>query len=244
MRLDTVEELQREHEEHLARGGCFVAGHWDLSEGTICEAELVAPNDSHLMLTARVVWVAGEPTPGVGLAFLDFGTELREQIDAFVEAAAKVDAPAPKARAAAALSGRKRAPLNAHERLRGLTAAQQARVAMGKDVNERMVLERIYGKAVWELLLNNSRLTHPEVARIARMGALPVPQLDTICSNPGWLTSGQVRRALLANRRLTPAMIEKVLRATPKHELKLVSKQTAYPPQVRDVAKRILGPRS
>ncbi len=236
MRIDTVEALQHEHEQHLSSGGCFVSGHWELSEGMICDAELVAPDDSRLTLAARVVWVAAEP-PGVGLAFLDFGASLRERIDAFVAAAVAADQPP----ARPAVRDSKRSPLNAHERLRGLSPAQQAKVAMGNDVNERIVLERIYGKAVWEVLLHNQRLTPPEVVRIARMGAVPLPQLELICSNPGWLSSGQVRRALLANRRLSPAMIEKVLRVTPKHELKLLPKQTAYPAQVREVARRMLG---
>ena len=239
MRIDTVEALEREHEQHLSRGGCFVSGSWDLSEGAICDAELVAPDDSRLTLAARVVWVADEPA-GVGLAFLDFGTALRDRIDAFVTAAA---AAGKKPGRPAARDG-KRTPLNAHERLRGLTGAQQAKVAMGPDVNQRVVLERIYGKAVWEVLLHNSRLTHPEVSRIARMGSISLPLLETICSNPGWLSSGQVRRALLANHRLSPAMIEKVLRATPKHELKLMPKQTAYSAQVREAARRMLGLRS
>ena len=58
--------------------------------------------------------------------------------------------------------------------------------------------------------------------------------------NVRWLASPQVRRALLGNRRLTAAMIDKVLRATPKHELNLVPKQTAYPSPVREATRRIL----
>jgi hypothetical protein len=103
-----------------------------------------------------------------------------------------------------------------------------------------MALERLYGKTVWEALLRNPRVTHPEVARIARMGALPRPLLELIVGNTAWLRSPEVRRALLSNLRLTPDMITRVLRLLPKHELRLVPQQTAYPHPVRDVARRIL----
>jgi hypothetical protein len=133
-----------------------------------------------------------------------------------------------------------RAPLNAHERLRGLSPVEQLKVAREGEVNERIVLERLYGKFVWEALLSNPRLTPPEVARIARMGQLPRPQLEHILANNAWLQQPQVRRALLANPRVSREGIEKVLRATPKAELRLVPKQTAYPPAVRDIASRLL----
>lgn len=133
-----------------------------------------------------------------------------------------------------------RPALNVHERLRGLSPAEQLKVARDSDVNARIVLERLYGKAVWEPLLANPRLTPPEVARIARMGSLPRPLIETILGNPGWLQSPLVRRALLANPRLSRDGIDKVLRATPKAELRLIPKQTAYPHGVRDAAARML----
>ncbi len=133
-----------------------------------------------------------------------------------------------------------RAPLNAHERLRGLSPAEQYKIARDGEINERIVLERLYGKGVWEALLANPRLTPPEVARIARMGSLPRPQLEHILTNPAWLASPQVRRALLSNPRLPRDGVDKVLRATPKAELRLIPKQVSYPPGVRELATRLL----
>ena len=74
-----------------------------------------------------------------------------------------------------AAEDRSPAARNMHERLRGLTLVQQIKLARDGEVSERMILERMYGKNVWEPLLRNPRLTGPEVARIARMGALPRP---------------------------------------------------------------------
>ena len=139
-------------------------------------------------------------------------------------------------------AGAPRAPIakNLHERLRGLTLAEQVKKAHSPDPAERMALERMYGKAVWEALLRNPRLTAPEVSRIARMGSLPRPMIEVIVGNGSWLQVAEVRRALLSNPRLGTDQILRVLRLMPKHELKLASTMTAYPHAVRDAAKRLL----
>jgi hypothetical protein len=105
------------------------------------------------------------------------------------------------------------------ERVRNLSLAEQQKVARRGELPDRIALERLYGKAVWETLLSNSRLTPPEVLRISRMVSLPTPLIEVIVSNRAWLSSPQVRRALLANRRLTKDMVMTVLRATPKSGL-------------------------
>jgi len=127
-----------------------------------------------------------------------------------------------------------------HERMRGLTLVQQLKFAHQGEMQERILLERLYGKAVWEALLRNPRITAQEVARIARMGALPRPLLEQIVGNGGWLQVPEVRRALLTHPRLTADQVVRILRLLPKHELKLVVAQSAYPMQVREHARRIL----
>ncbi len=132
------------------------------------------------------------------------------------------------------------APRHVHERLRGLTLAAQIKLAASGELHERIVLERLYGKNVWETLLRNPRLTPPEVSRIARYGSLPRVLLEIILGNATWLQVPEVRRALLANPRLGTDQILKVLRLTPRHELRLAASQTAYPHAVRQAAKLLL----
>lgn len=127
-----------------------------------------------------------------------------------------------------------------HERLRGLSLAEQIKKAKGGTVTERTLLERIYGKNVWEALLRNPALTAPEVARIARMGSLPRPLLEIILGNGGWLQVPEIRRALLSNPRLGTDQILKLLRMMSKQELKLATMQTAYTMAVRSQAKTLL----
>lgn len=127
-----------------------------------------------------------------------------------------------------------------HERLRGLTLAAQLKLAASGELHERIVLERLYGKNVWETLLRNPRLTPPEVSRIARYGSLPRVLLEIVLGNATWLQVPEVRRALLTNPRLGTDQILKVLRLTPKHELRLAASQTAYPHAVRQAARQLL----
>ncbi|HVV86191.1 MAG TPA: hypothetical protein VHE35_24215 [Kofleriaceae bacterium] len=154
-------------------------------------------------------------------------------------AAAAPDAPADAAPDDVAVDER-HAPRNVHERLRNLPIARQLDLAHRGELQERIVLERMYGKTVWEALLRNPRITGPEVARIARMGALPRPLLEIIVGNGGWLQIPEVRRALLANPRLGNDQALRVLRLLPKHELKLATLQSAYPYAVRDAARRLV----
>ena len=154
-------------------------------------------------------------------------TDARPTIDVAAHAAAEpIDEP-PSAR-------------TMHAELRGLSLAEQVKKAQAGDITERMILERIYGKNVWEALLRNPRLTAPEVARIARMGTLPRPMLELIVGNAGWLQIPEVRRALLSNPRLGTDQIGRVLRVMPKHELKLAASYTVYPFAVREAAKRLV----
>jgi hypothetical protein len=226
------EALEAELGKNLASGGCFVAGATGFEANETCELSIVHPESGQcLTLTARVVWVSAAPV-GVGVAFEGFGPAMREQIRAFVDAPAAPIEEEPVEDAATAET--------VHQRMRNLNVNEQLRIAREGDANERMVLERIYGKAVWAALLANPRLTPPEVARIARMGNLPLPELERIAGNAAWLSSPQVRRALLANARLPLDAARRILSAMPKQELKLVPTQTAYSGPVRAEAKRML----
>jgi hypothetical protein len=126
------------------------------------------------------------------------------------------------------------------DKLRHLSAAEQLKVARKGELADRLVVERLYGKHVWDALLHNPRITVPEVARIARKGTVPKPLLDVILDNVSWIKTPQVRRALLGNPKVSSDAIQKLLRLTPKHELKLIEKGTAYAPPVREAARKLL----
>lgn len=222
-RPTVVLDLAGKHElaRDLVAGGVFVPG---CSVELNVECELIVKNgDGEVRAAALVVFA--NPA-GAGLQLIGCDAELKQRISALAEPPATEEADD--------------APKNVHERLRGLSLAQQIKLAHNGEVSERIVLERMYGKNVWEALLRNPRLTGPEVARLARMGALPRPQLEIIIGNGGWLQIPEVRRALLSNPRLGTDHIMKILRLMPKHELKLAAVQTACPMALRSVARTLL----
>ncbi len=231
-RPTVVLDLAGKHElaRDLVAGGVFVPG---CTVGLNTECELIVKNgDGEVRAPALVVFA--NPA-GAGLQLIGCDAELKQKLSELAARPA-TDEPKPEEEA----EPEDDLPKNVHERLRGLTLAQQIKLAHNGEVSERMVLERMYGKNVWEALLRNPRLTGPEVARIARMGALPRPLVELIVGNGGWLQIPEVRRALLSNPRLGTDQIMKVLRRMPKHELKLAAMQTAYPLAVRSVARQML----
>ncbi|MFO0692208.1 MAG: hypothetical protein U0230_01500 [Polyangiales bacterium] len=125
-------------------------------------------------------------------------------------------------------------------RIRKLSAAERTRCAREGTLEDRVLLERCFGKTVWEDLLRNPQLTTPEVARIASKGSAPRPLLEQIVDNAGWARQSIVRRALLTNPRVSADGIAKLLRLTPKNELRLICQTSAYPATVRAAAKKML----
>lgn len=227
--FDNLQALEHELENNLKMGGLFVRGSHGLTERQPCQITLVHPTSgATLTLDARVVWIvtAGDGA-GTGVQIEGFDSDCEARIRAFVKA------PIRSARSPTSDRG---LALNPNERVRNLSASEQRRVAREGDVQERVALERLYGKNVWEALLRNPRLTVPEVSRIARMGNLPTPLIDQIASNAGWCRSAQVRRALLSHPRLSKANARKILNLTPKRELRLIAQQSIYPQLIRNLA--------
>jgi hypothetical protein len=251
--FDDTEALRRELDDNFVNGGTFAAGAAGIGQGQECEVVIVHPGDgAERVIPARAVWLCDA---GVGVAFADFDEQMLEALRVFVDfhdvAPAEAE-PEDDGEDDPEDDGEddpedddeifRREPLarNVQERLRNLSGAEQLKVARAGNPTERMVLERLYGRTVWEPLLKNPRITLPEVIRIAGMRSLPRPQLELIAGNQGWLTAPQIRRALLRHPKISRELILKVLRVTPRHELRTVPKQTAYPSLVRDLARQLL----
>ncbi len=145
------------------------------------------------------------------------------------------------ARPSLAPNGELQRTQNLYDRIRRLPGREREALARQGQLAERVALERCYGSAVWESLLQNSLLTTAEVARIARNGALPKPLVGVIVANAGWIARGEVQRALLSNPRVTGAHLDRVLRALSRPELQRIAQQSNYPMAVRLSAKRLLG---
>ena len=221
----TAADLERER-PNLERGSVVAAGVTGLARGAFCDVELVLPWGEPVTLPARAVLATDASTV--------FAFEGHDREALGRRLAARAPAPPDDREEQEGASA-----ASVQARLRGLPVVEQLRVAREGSLTERVVLERLYGKSVWEALLRNTRLTVPEVIRLARMGTMPRPLLELLVGNPAWLQVPQIRRALLANPRLSQDMVHKVLGLLPRDELLLVPQITAYPPAVRMAAKAL-----
>lgn len=229
--LATAADLERER-PNLERGSVVAAGVTELPVGAFCDVELVFPSGEKATFPARAVLATGASTV---FAFDGFD---RASIQPLLAASAPDDGPVVGSEEAEEAEEPPSATVQ--ERLRGLSVVEQLRVARDGSLTERVALERLYGKTVWEALLRNTRVSVPEVVRLAKMGTMPRPLLELIVANPAWLKVPQIRRALLSNPRLSLDMVQRVLVLLPRDELKLVPQATAYPPAVRAAAKAMV----
>jgi hypothetical protein len=225
--LGTRDECDRHWRDYLSKGGAYLTGEAPADlEVTI----VLVRGAAELELDGKAVY---RMAAGTGYELLGWSADKKAEVEAWLQAE-------PDAEPDANEDARRHGVPSLAERIRNLPVHQQTRLAREGDQRERVMLERMYGKQVWEALLRNPRITFPEVARIARMGTIPQPLMELIVNNAAWLRSPEIRRALLANLRLGAEMIPRVLRMLPKHELRLVPTQTAYPPVVRDLARKLL----
>jgi hypothetical protein len=240
--LDSAESLRRLFESEWRLRRAFVAGNYAVRERERCCLLIVHPQAGGFAIEAEVVHIkAEEPGAGIGLDLVGLGAGTLAELEAFVgqseQAQATEAPPAERDRAANTEPGAR----NIYARIRQLSFPERQKVARQGLLTERVALERTFGSSVWEGLLQNSSLTVPEVAQIAKKGTLPQPLVATIVANGGWLASGEVRRALLSNPRVNGAQLDRVLRATPKSELKQIARMSPYRSQVRMAAKKLIN---
>jgi hypothetical protein len=240
------------HLSFAGRDGLVVAIEQDLRKGrAFVEADLAAQGGhawaerdraqlvlehpeakGTLVLRAEVVWVKRDPPTGLGLALVDAGPELSAELRTFAELSAECAEGEPR-------EGER--SLNLYDRIRALAPRARESLARTGVLSERVALERVYGGAVWESLLQNPQLTPPEVARISRNGNLPKPLVSLIVANAGWLAQGEVQRSLLGNPRVDGAALERVLRALRPADLDQIVKTASYRAAVRTAAARLRG---
>jgi hypothetical protein len=244
--------LEADFESNLRKGRAFVVGVTGVSERELCELVVVHPTSgTTFSITADVVWVKrDEPGAGVGVQFADFDAKLLAALRAFVEgghdearpsASAELPLDATDATAAQPERAARHVSRNVHERVRKLSVRERETMARQGTLPERVALERCFGSAVWEGLLQNPNLTPPEVMRIAKNGNLSQPLVAMIVSNAAWLAKPEVQRALLSNPRVAGMHLDRVLRAMSQTELARVAQQSSYRMQVRLAAKRLLN---
>jgi hypothetical protein len=226
----SIDQLQTLFEAELRHRRVFVAGRFAFGDRERCSLVIVHPLGGELVVGDEAVYIKHEePNAGVGLDLIDLDAARLLELETFVRQSTEQPS-APEA-----------GPRNLYERIRQLGLREREAVARQGTLAERVALERTYTSSVWEALLQNPQLSVPEIAHIAKNGTLPVPLVASIVANNAWLASGEVRRALLSNPRVSGSHLDRVLRAMPRLELKQLAQTSPYRAQVRVAAKKLIG---
>jgi hypothetical protein len=236
-RPEDAERLAVAYRNELSQKRAFVPGAQG-KERDLCVLRLVHPESGATMdFDAEVVWVNRKaPGDGLGLALHGVTPAVLEELERFAtEAPAGDPASLPEAEGGAS------AAQNLYERVRRLTVREREAMARHGALHERVALERVWGGAAWETLLQNPQLTASELAQIAKNASLPTSLVSVLVSNSGWLAKPEVQRALIANPRVTGVQLERVLRALPRADLARMAEQSGLRPQVKGAAKKLLG---
>lgn len=258
LRYAGTAELEQDFESNLKKGRAFVPGAAGLSDRTPCVLRIEHPTGgAALELPAEAVWISHHPeTGGIGLELVEFDSEARDSLRAFVATSEppprtfsgmrarvsleELNAEAEESADPDASPESGSALRNLHDRVRQLSLADRDSLARQGQLPERVALERRFGSSVWEGLLQNPQLTAREVCHMAKSTSLPTNLVSLMVSNAGWLSDASIRSALLANPRVTGAHLERVLRACPQQELRVMAEQSSLRLQVRSGAKRLI----
>jgi len=218
------------YENEWRQRRAFLAGQFVFSERERCVLVLTHPNGSRFEINAEAVYLKSEePGAGVGLDLVGLDATSIAALEDFISEPLK-----PKVDVTAT-------PKTVYERIRQMSLRERETVARQGQLSERVALERAFGSSVWESLLQNPQLTAPEVTHIAKNGTIPAPIASLIIANGAWISVGEVRRALMSNPRVTSAQCERLLRATPRNELRQIVQSPSYRAQIRTAAKKLLG---
>lgn len=263
LRFESAEEFLRELESNLRRGRTFIRGQQAAADRSPCVVLVRHPATGvEVDLAGEIVFAQTEgPYAGLGIDLVDADLDQRlavlaplslepapelEPLEALLSFPAEEEVedlgeePAHEASLRPSQAPDSRRGITVHERVRKLSASARDKLARTGNLSERTALERAFGASIWEALLENTQITGAEIARIAKNGMAPATILSHIAGHSAWLAKPEVRRALLSNTRLPSAPAERVLRALPPAELRLVPSQAAYPAGVRAQARRLL----
>jgi hypothetical protein len=113
---------------------------------------------------------------------------------------------------------------NTWDRIRALSQMEKLLLAVKAERSERALLLQDNDPRVLLSLLRNPRLTVDEVARIAKSSFLNFQVADVIVKTTQWMSSLDVRLALIRNPKTPPAYAMQILPTLPDGEIRSIAR--------------------
>lgn len=205
--FESEEELREEHRVNLAHGALRLP-----------TSETVALNTT-LLLTLRGPWGGEAFARATAVAMLPDGIALsidgnpEEQLARLLaRTETEEEDEIPEKRE------------NTWDRIRALSQMEKLLLAIKAERSERALLLQDNDPRVLLSLLRNPRLTIDEVARIAKSSFLNFQVADVIVKTTQWMSSLDVRLALIRNPKTPPAFAMQILPSLPDSEVRAIAR--------------------
>lgn len=203
--FESEEELREEHRVNLSQGALLLP----TSETVPLHATLLITlrgpgGEAHVRATA----VAALPN-GIALAIDGDGDELLQRL-------------LPREQPVSA--GERNQVQTAWDRIRSLSQMEKLLLAVKAERSDRALLLQDNDPRVLLSLLRNPRLTVDEVARMAKSSFLTYQVADVIMKAAQWMSSLDVRLALIHNPKTPPAFALRILPTLPDAEVRAIAR--------------------
>lgn len=216
--FESEEELREEYRVNLAHGALRLP-----------TTETVALNTT-LLVTMRGPWGGEAFARATAVAHLPDAIALaldgepEEQLARLLATAAPVQAEAEPEAEPASDDESPEKRQNTWDRIRGLSQMEKLLLAIKAERSERALLLQDNDPRVLLSLLRNPRLTVDEVARLAKSSFLNFQIADVIAKTTQWMSSMDVRLALIRNPKTPPAMALQILPTLPESEVRSIAR--------------------
>jgi hypothetical protein len=214
--FDSEEELRREHQTNLMHGALRLPTNESVALHATLLVTLRGPFGAEAFAKATVV--AALPD-GIALAIEGDAEERLQRLLAGDEVAS---APAVAEEPDVEESEEKRQ--NAWDRMRGLSQMEKLLLAVKAERSERALLLQDNDPRVLLSLLRNPRVTVDEIARVAKSAYLNYQIAEVILKTTQWMSSIDVRLALIRNPKTPEAFALRILPTLPEIEIRAIAR--------------------
>jgi hypothetical protein len=211
--FESEEELREEHRLNLSQGALRLPTAETIALHKTLLITLRGPWGGEAQLRATVV--AALPD-GLALAIEGNGDGLLQRL-----LAREAQKQPPPATDETDEGGRSQ---NAWDRIRGLSQMEKLLLAIKAERSERALLLQDNDPRVLLSLLRNPRLTVDEVARMAKSSFLTYQIADVIMKTAQWMSSPDVRLALIHNPKTPPPFALRILPMLPEADVRAIAR--------------------
>ena len=197
--FDSEEELREEHRVNLSQGGLRLPTSESVAVFSPVTVTLRGPWGGEAAVRATVVATLPD---ALALSVEGFGDEQFQRL--LAQPSGSGD--------------------NTWDRIRALSQMEKLLLAVKADRTERALLLQDNDPRVLLSLLRNPRLTVEEVGRLAKSSFLNFQIADTIAKATQWMSSLDVRLALIHNPKTPPALAQRLLPTLPDTEVRAIAR--------------------